>query len=237
MELVFLDTEATGLDTAYDRLSQVCYKTSAGIRTEYFKPPVPMSVKAMSITHITNDLLADKPAFSGSAMHQELTALLANGVLVAHNAKFDIAMLAAEGVTVPRHICTLRVARYIDRDGLIPEYNLQYLRYHFGVNVPGGAHDAEADVLVLEAVFAHLLSMLKAAEQCDDIAALQKMIDVSDRPSLFARFTFGKYAGKAVADVARSDPSYLDWLLSQKLASDYQDEDWIYTLEHYLNRT
>src|ERR1035437_781247 len=131
-KLIFLDTETTGNELGKDRLCQVCYKNSTGVNTEYFKPPLPMSVKSMSITHITNKMLEDKKCFEGSEMQKELRKLLRDGILVAHNAKFDIAMLEAEGIKVPKSICTLRVARYLDKENVIPEYNLQYLRYYLG---------------------------------------------------------------------------------------------------------
>ncbi len=60
----------------------------------------------MSITHITNKMLVDKEPFIGSKTSEDLQALLATGILVAHNAKFDITMLGAEGIKVPRFICT-----------------------------------------------------------------------------------------------------------------------------------
>ena len=75
MQLIFLDTETTGIEEA-DRLAQVCYRVDDRVKVGYFKPPVPMSVKSMSITHITNKMLADKDPFSGSIFASELQALL-----------------------------------------------------------------------------------------------------------------------------------------------------------------
>ena len=72
MELIFLDTETTGNDMSKDRLCQVCYRNSAGIHTEYFKPPLPMTVKSMSITHITDAMLEDKKSFADSQMKKDL---------------------------------------------------------------------------------------------------------------------------------------------------------------------
>jgi DNA polymerase III epsilon subunit-like protein len=93
--LIFIDTETTGNEIGTDRLCQVCFQVGDTIKTEYFKPPLPISVKSMSITHITNEMVADKKLFVGSAMASELQKLLTDGILVAHNAKFDIAMLEA----------------------------------------------------------------------------------------------------------------------------------------------
>lgn len=225
-ELIFLDTEATGNEPSKDRLCQVCYRTSKGTRTELFKPPIPISVKAMSITHITNKMVENAPAFSQSEMKKELEELLREGVLVAHTALFDIAMLKNEGVEVPRFIDTLRVVRHLDPENKIPEHNLQFLRYFLDLDVTGAAHDAEGDVNVLEALFKRLQAK---------IPDIDEMIEISNRPTLFKNFIFGKYKGKPIAEIAEIDRRYLEWLLTQKEATDTDtDEDWIHTLKHYL---
>jgi DNA polymerase III epsilon subunit-like protein len=234
-ELIFLDTETTGNDLSKDRLCQVCYKTSKGIFTEYFKPPLPMSVKSMSITHITNKMLVDKFPFIGSKMFTDLQDILKDGILVAHNAKFDIAMLESEGLKVHKKICTLRVARFLDPNNLVPEYNLQYLRYFLDLEVEGSAHDAEGDVNVLYAIFQRLLSKVKE-ELPKDEDAINKMLEISEKPSLFTIFTFGKYKDKPIAEVLKTDRRYLEWLLNSKLENENDDEDWIYTLRHYLGK-
>jgi exodeoxyribonuclease X len=146
-----------------------------------------------------------------------------------------MSMLRAEGVEVPKNICTLRVARHLDADGLIPEYNLQYLRYHFGLEVPGNPHDAEGDVNVLVAVFDKLLSILTETGLSRE-EAISQMMEISSHPSLYRVFGFGKHKDKTLEEVFITDPGYLDWLLRQKLESGEEDEDWIYTLKYYLGK-
>lgn len=234
-KLIFLDTEATGNDLSKDRLCQICYVVEGETYLEYFKPEIPISVKAMSITHITNKMVEGKESFKDSEMKKHLQGLLEEGVLVAHNANFDIAMLRNDGVEVPRFICTLRVARYLDEDGTIPEYNLQYLRYYLDLEIEGQAHDALGDVRVLEALFSRLFKKVRGETETDE-EAIEKMIEISAKPSLFKNFMFGKYKGQSVAMVAETDRPYLEWLLNQKVQNgEENDQDWIYTLRHYLN--
>ncbi len=234
-DLVFLDTETTGTEIGTDRLCQVCFLQKGEIRTEFFKPPLPIPIKAMSVHHITNKMVADKPAFIGSEFERDLQARLDRGILVAHNARFDIGMLETEGVRIDRHICTYRVAFYLDRDSKIPEYNLQYLRYFLDLDINAVAHDAEGDVRVLYALFQWLLAqMLK--EKDDAAGAIEQMVAISAQPMLFRKFNFGKYKDHAIADVARSDRGYLEWLLAQKHKSEGGEEDWIFTLQHYLQK-
>lgn len=233
-KLIFLDTEATGNEPKTDRLCQVCYKTGAGFKVGYFKPPIPISVKAMSITHITNKMVADKPAFKDSEFAQELQKELNEGVMVAHTALFDIAMLKAEGIEVPRFIDTLRVVRELDPDNKIPEHNLQFLRYFLDLEVEGTAHEAEGDVRVLEAVFKRLFIKLRETLESDE-AVIEKMIEISNRPTLFRRMIFGKYKGQLIEEIIQTDRRYLEWLLKEKESLDSEtEEDWIYTLKHYL---
>jgi DNA polymerase III epsilon subunit-like protein len=232
MQLIFLDTETTGIEEA-DRLCQVCYRVGDEVKMEYFKPPLPVSVKSMSITHITNKMLENKEAFAGSTFETELQKLLTSGIMVAHNCQFDAKMLSKEGIKIPQSICTLRVARHLDSGGVIPEYNLQYLRYYLDLDVPGNAHDAEGDVNVLYVVFQRLLS--KIQEQTGNKeSAIQKMIEISSTPSLYKKFNFGKHKDKTISEVVQTDRGYLEWLLKQKLESGDEDVDWIYTLKHYL---
>jgi len=233
--LIFLDTETTGNDLARDRLCQVSFQVGETIRTEYFKPPLPVSVKSSSITHITNKMLADKKPFIGSAMAKDLTKLLKDGILVAHNAKFDISMLEAEGLSVPKFICTLRIARYLDKENKIPEYGLQYLRYYLNLDVEGHAHDAEGDVRVLRALFERQLAKMKA-EIPDEEKAIEKMVEISKTPTIFNKFTFGKYKEEIIDEILKEDRRYIEWLLKAKLESGENDEDWIYTLQHYLKK-
>jgi exodeoxyribonuclease X len=233
-KLIFLDTETTGGDTTTDRLCQVCYKIPDGFHTEYFKPPLPMSVKAMSITHITNKMLEDKKAFEGSDMKKELESLLQEKILVAHNAKFDREILEAEGLSVPRSICTFRIARALDPDNAIPEYNLQFLRYYLELEIEASAHDAEGDVKVLFGVFDRLLTKIMKDGKSED-EAINEMLEISSKPVLFKRFNFGKHNGEEIKAVAMFDRRYLEWFLGKKLDEGGRDEDWIYTLQYYLN--
>ncbi len=234
-KLIFLDTETTGNEIGKDRLCQICYKYNGKVKTNYFKPPVPISVKAMSVTHITNKMVADKEIFAGSDTAEELQSLLTDGILVAHNAKFDIGMLEAEGLSVPKFICTYRVSRHLDEEDKIPEYSLQFLRYFLDLDVLGGAHDAESDVNTLFALFDRLLIKIKENGMSDK-DSIEKMVEISKNPVIFKRFNFGKHKGKTVEEISKEDKGYLEWLLKTKLEDGTQDEDWIYTLKHYLGK-
>ena len=238
-KLIFLDTETTGIEDK-DRLCQVAYKFKGKEKEALFKPPVPISVDAMAVAHITNKMVDKCEPFINSEMFQDLQKILVDekNILVAHNAKFDVEMLKREGLETKNIIDTYKVAQAWDKEAIIPKYKLQYLRYYFNLEIENVvAHDALGDVLVLEKIFEHLFAeMLK--ESNDEKKVLDEMIEISKLPILIKTMNFGKYNGEKVADVAQKDPQYLEWLLNEKIKTRDQgginDEDWIYTLEHYL---
>lgn len=235
MHIIFLDTETTDLINA--RLIQLAYKSqkTGMVVNEYFKPPVPISFGAMATHHVTNAMVADKPAFAGSQHFHDLVALLGEAVLVAHNAPFDMQVLKNEGVAVPTHIDTLRVARHLLQS---EQYTLQYLRYSLGLQIDNAAaHNALGDVLVLEALYNLLVkSVAEKFGLTDETAVTEKMIALSQTPTLLSAFTFGKYRGKTFAEVCTTDRGYLEWLLgseSQKNVAD-QNKELLLTLQHHL---
>lgn len=234
-EFLFFDTETTG-NTEKDILCQIAYKHNGTEFSALYKPAIAIPPEASAVHHITNKMVADKPAFKESTDYASVKSLFEKGdpIPVAHNAKFDVEMFKKEGITIPRFICTLRLARYLDKENKIPRYNLQYLRYFLGIELDAQAHDALGDVKVLEALFERLQT--KMVELVGKEKALDEMLAVSARPSLMHTFTFGKHNEKTIADVAKIDRGYLEWLLAQKMQNEGDEEDWIYTLKHYLGR-
>ena len=237
MNIVFFDTETTGTEEA-DRICQIAWMQDGVLQSAYFKPPFPIPAEASAVHHISNKMVADKLGFQESAEFAALKALFEDEdtVAVAHNAKFDLGMLKKEGIIPKNHICTLRVARSLDTESALGKYNLQYLRYKLDLEVDeaAAAHSADGDVIVLEKLFERLYKKLCETKTPDE--ALKEMMNMSTMPSMIKSFNFGKHSGKTVAEVAKTDSGYLDWLLKSKLESSPDDEDWIYTLQHYLKK-
>lgn len=239
MRVIFFDTETTG-NGETDRLCQLGVK-ERGIEeplvNALYKPPVPISIESMAIHHITERMVAGKPLFTAAPEYPSVKELFEHGetISVAHNAAFDLAMLAREGIAPRATICTYKVAYELDPNDTLPNYRLQYLRYLLDLDVEATAHDAWGDVLVLEALFERLLDKMKQRHGTEE-AALEAMIAVSARPLLFTTIRFGKYNGRRLDEVAKADPGYLEWLLAQKKQNPAGEEDWIYTLKHYLGQ-
>ena len=237
MRIIFFDTETTG-GGEKDRLLSLAVKEKGqdkAIVNAIYRPPVPISFESMAVHHITEKMAAGRPMFTAAPEYQSLKELFEHEdtVAVAHNVAFDLAMLSREGIAPSQTICTYKIARALDPEEKLGQYRLQYLRYLLGLEVEALAHDALGDVLVLEGLFERLLAKM-SAEVGTEEESLQKMIEISSRPMLFTTLRFGKHKGKRIEDVARTDASYLRWLLSEKKKDPAAEADWIYTLEHYL---
>jgi DNA polymerase III epsilon subunit-like protein len=237
-KIIFLDTETTGNTPEKDFLCQIAYKTDGETFCELYKPPIPIPPEASAVTHITNKHVTDKKVFKESEEYKKIKELLEHpdSVMVAHNNKFDYEIIRKEGITPANTICTLRVARYLDKNNVIPQYRLQYLRYYLDIDIEAEAHDALGDVLVLEKLYERLLDKIMKEDNITKEQAIEKMIEISSKPSLMNMFNFGKHNGKTVEEVVSIDRGYLEWMLSQKEQNPDNEEDWIYTLKHYLGK-
>jgi len=236
-KIIFFDTETTG-NTEKDVLCQIAYKTSDETFSALYNPGTKIPPEASAVHHITNKMVADKKTFAESGDREKIKNLFEDkdNVAVAHNAPFDMMMFKKEDITPANFICTLRVARYLDKEEKIERYNLQYLRYLLEIEIEAQAHDALGDVMVLEQLFIRLQKKIMDTDGLDENGAIEKMIEISSHPSIIKILNFGKYKGMKVEEVVKIDQGWLKWLLGEKEKSDQLDEDWIYTLKHYLGK-
>ncbi|PIZ87312.1 hypothetical protein COX93_01415 [Candidatus Nomurabacteria bacterium CG_4_10_14_0_2_um_filter_30_12] len=235
--IIFFDTETTGVNNT-DFLCQLAYKINDKTFCELYKPEIKIPPEASAVHHITNKMVEDKTSFKKNPNFKDIKNLFEdkNSILVAHNAKFDLAIIKKEGIIPKNVICTLRVARALDKENKIPQHKLQFLRYFLDIDIDATAHDALGDVLVLEKLFERLFDKIKKENNFSDKEVYKKMIEISSKPSLMYSFSFGKYTGKTIEDVSKIDRGYLEWFLKTKESEDSEDEDWIYTLKYYLNK-
>lgn len=246
MRLIIFDTETTGKDEK-DRICQFAYSEwGVGEKIELigevnhlFNPPVPITFGAMATHHITQKMVDDQPAFIGSEPYETIKEVMEDEqtYCVAHNAKFDVAMLAKEGIFPKNVIDTLRIARHFDKEGNVESYKLQFLRYLLGLEVEATAHDALGDVRVLKALFDRLYTKVTEEYKIpfpmpEDY--LKEMVRISSHHVMVVRFQFGKYIGKKVAYVAKKDPQYLKWLLGSESSKPDADADLVFTIQKLL---
>ena len=236
-KIIFFDTETTGIDEG-DRLCQIGYKIGDETFMELYKPPLTIPPGASAVHHITNEMVKDRPAFIDSSDYKTIKSLFEskNSIVVAHNMAFDFSMIKKEGINPVNTICTLRVARYLDKESKIAKHNLQFLRYALNIEIAATAHDALGDVFVMEQLYYRLLKKIMVEENLNEKEAIAKMIEISSRPSLMRVFSFGKHVGKKVEEVLVTNKDYLEWLLAEKEKKGLGEDDWIYTLRHFLGK-
>ncbi len=243
MKFVILDTETTGAEEK-DRICQLAFIVAKPqlvgseideVHEDLCKPPLPISYGAMAVHHITNEMVQKKPTCTETKSWKRLMELnVPDNILVIQNAPFDLAMLEKEGfASKMRLIDTLRCLRHLYPD--MEAHGLQYARYAFSlyksekkeaksIGLKIQAHDALGDVLVLKL----LLDFLLLEHTPEELVAL------TAKPIIYKTFRFGKYRGEKIVDVAKKDPGYIEWLLTEKESQESLDEDWRQTLEKAL---
>ena len=131
----------------------------------------------------------------------------------------------------------MKLARHIDPGDMV-NHQLQYLRYYYDLEIDLGGlapHDALADIIVLEQVFKKLARSIQDKYNLSKAQTIERMVDISTKPSLIKKINTKKHPNKLLADVAKEDPQYLVWLLGEKKKNPVGEEDWIYSLTHYLS--
>lgn len=230
--LIFLDTETTGLEDA-DRICSIgLIVYDEGTATPYYeliKPPRKTKPEASAVHHITNEMLKDKKVFKASYMYTLLQQLnTQDNVLISHNIHFDLKMLKKEGFVWQGGIIdTLKCVRH-----LIPEceqFSLQYLRYELqlykyeknDLEIAVQAHNALSDALHVKLLYEYLLEMSNQDE----------LEELTMKNVLLSKFSFGKYKGRYIEEIAMHERGYLEWMLHNMQDI---DDDLRYSLEYWL---
>lgn len=225
MRIIIVDTETTGLDEK-DQIVELAIITLVNGKQSNWhtlvKPTVPVTVGARAAHHITDAMLADAPSVSELPLEK-----FKADFFVAHNAKFDLQMLAQSGIpqsALPnKTICTYRCALHMwpEAEG----HSNQVLRYHLGIDVSMPKdlppHRALPDALITTAIFRKALVL----------ATTETMVGLTTKPALLRMVNFGQHRGKLWADIAKTDRSYLQWILKK----DFND-DVMHTAEYWLKK-
>jgi DNA polymerase-3 subunit epsilon len=161
--LVFIDVETTGLRPELgDRICEICLIRQEGRRrprewSTLIDPKRAVSSGAFAVNGITEEMLAGAPEFS--TLIDEIDAMLAGAIYVAHNAPFDLGFLRAEyacgGRVFPERptIDTVALAR---RHLRFPSNRLGALAREFRIPDPD-AHRALGDCRTTRKVLAAIV--------------------------------------------------------------------------------
>ena len=241
---VLFDTETTG-NKEEDKIIQfgamiINQDSSLEVFDELCSSTEEIKIEAMEVHNLTPDMFEGKPKAVDTNFYKRLCELnLEENYLIAHNISFDLGMIQKEGfVNNYSLIDTLRCAKHLFPE--MPYHRLQYLRYALDLyktekeeaaklNITIKAHDALGDVLVMKLFLSKLIN--KAREMFPDYNPIERLVHLTKTPVFIKTFKFGKHKGKEIAEVAKNDASYLNWM---KKNMDL-DEDLKYTLDKVLN--
>lgn len=208
-----IDFETTGLppDASVCEVAVVDLREDgliSALLNAIVKPTHPISLEAMAIHHITEEIAQDgvdwshvqgvliegKNPFSEKQGHSDFFA--------AHNADFEKAFFNPEG---SRWLDTWKIALRLWPDS--PSHSNQILRYYLGLNLDERAmppHRALPDAWVT----AHILH-----EACK-IATLDDLAKWSNEPPYLTKIGFGKHRGKKFSELPKD---YLEWIIKQDM--------------------
>ena len=161
---IAFDTETTGLDPASGRIVEIgaVKFDRRGVIARYnvlINPEMPMPEEAGKVNGITDAMLKDKPLIAD--VFPDFFDFIGTGVLVAHNAPFDINYVNAELKRAGKSPLTNKaVDTRIFAKEVFPglsSYALQDLAVQFGITALE-AHRAEDDARVCMELFEKILS-------------------------------------------------------------------------------
>lgn len=217
LSALVVDFETTGFDPQKERAVEVAAVLVSGRKIEKFEslisPGIPIPPEASAIHHLIADDLTEAPTWA--EVKPKLLAMEFD-VIVAHNAQFDMGFMshdggAPEGKPV---ICTWRMAKKLLPD--MPSYSNMALHYRLGLpGRPTGAHRAMSDALVTAGIYKYLLGLASAKAKEPGTVPLGQFLEWLNSPIMEKTIKFGKHQGRAWAEIAKSDPSYLRWVLEK----------------------
>ncbi|HEY1046060.1 MAG TPA: 3'-5' exonuclease [Bacteroidia bacterium] len=225
--LVIFDLETTGINTSHDRIVEL-YMIKIepdGSRSDLFQrfnPGIPIPPEITAIHGISNEDVANEPAFKDKA--HDINQFLQNCDFAGFNSnKFDFPMLVEEFYRAGVEF-EVSKRKFIDAQKifhLMEPRNLSAAFKFYCNKVLDNAHSAKADT---EATWEIIQSQLEKYETLEpNIEFLHKFSGQSNLADLAGRliyndkqeivFNFGKHKGKRVQDVFKSDYGYYDWMM------------------------
>jgi DNA polymerase-3 subunit epsilon len=224
--LAIIDLETTGVNLGTDRIVEIAIVKvlpdgKKMVKRKLINPEIPISQASSDIHGITNEMVKDAPTFR--AVANELKQFLDNCDLAGYNSnRFDIPMLVEEFLRIGMDFDG-RGRKLLDVQKIfhMMEQRTLSAAYRFYCNKElEGAHGAEADASATWEVL--VAQIVKYPQLGTNIEAILKFIG-EEQVVDFARrfvlengvevFNFGKYKGKAVAEILKAEPQYYDWMM------------------------
>lgn len=230
--IIFLDLETTGVDIVSDKIVEIALlKVFPDGREEEkvrrINPGRPIPPQATAIHGITDEDVKDCPVFARIA--KSLAEFVSGCDFAGFNSnRFDIPLLVEEflnaGVDLDIH-----AARLIDVQTIYHKKEPRTLSaaYKFYCNTDlENAHSAVADTRATYEIFKAQMECYQDLPQ--DIEGLSDYSSFNNNIDFAGRFiydeqgreviNFGKYKGRLIEEVLRTDPGYYSWIMNSSFA-------------------
>jgi DNA polymerase III epsilon subunit-like protein len=249
---ISIDTETTSKDYKTCEVIELGYYTDRKVNQLYSPVDRFVPFEVSGITHISTEMISNKPIFSCKELHACLARELnsevnINGskvdvsdhfIFVAHNSFYDKNVLERYGLNENCNwLCTLELAKRVYKNNKY--FNLPYLRYALETGVDNNfachraATDAEITYIVLEKMIDEL-EKRNILNKNEDYYS--QLVEISKSTVLIDEMPFGKHKGKKIKDIPLA---YWEWAFQNmdnlNPESEKYDEMLYKSIEHELS--
>ncbi|CAN5788781.1 3'-5' exonuclease [soil metagenome] len=225
--VAFIDLETTGVNLSSDRIVEIAIvkvlpDQERQVKRKLINPEMAIPKASSDIHGITDDMVKDAPTFKQAA--NEIKQYLENCDLGGYNSnRFDIPMLMEEFLRAGMEV-DLTDRRMVDVQHIFYSMEPRTLTaaYKFYCQKElVNAHSAEADVqATIDVLMAQLQRYEQLGNSVDSILGVigeEKIVDYARRFGFDDKgneiFNFGKYKGRLVSQVLKTEPQYYDWMM------------------------
>lgn len=224
--LAFIDLETTGTNLGTDRIVEIAIVKilpdgSKSVKRRLVNPEMPIPKASSDIHGITDEMVKDAPTFRQVA--NELRQILDGCDIAGYNSnRFDIPILVEEFLRVETDF-DMKSRRLVDVQKIFHQMEPRTLsaayKFYCSKNLED-AHSAEADASatyeILEAQLERYPALGTTVESIIKTIGEEIIVDLARRFVMengVEVFNFGKFKGRPVAAVLRSEPQYYDWMM------------------------
>jgi len=224
--LAFIDLETTGVNLGTDRIIEIAIVKvltdgNRSVKRKLINPGISIPQASSDVHGITDEMVKDAPFFKQVA--QELKQFLDGCDLAGYNSnRFDIPLLVEEFLRAEVEF-EMKGRKMLDVQQIFYKMEPRTLSaaYQFYCQKSlENAHSAEVDATAtLEILSSQVERYPALGNTVDSIlksVGEEQIIDFARRfvwENGVEVFNFGKFKGKPVAEVLRSEPQYYDWMM------------------------
>ena len=224
--MAFIDLETTGVNLGTDRIIEIAIVKvltdgNRSVKRKLINPGISIPKASSDVHGITDEMVKEAPFFKQVA--QELKQFLDGCDLAGYNSnRFDIPLLVEEFLRAEIEF-DMKGRKMLDIQQIFYKMEPRTLSaaYQFYCQKSlENAHSAEVDATAtLEILSSQVERYPSLGNTVDSIlksVGEEQIIDFARRfvwENGVEVFNFGKFKGKPVAEVLRSEPQYYDWMM------------------------